>query len=141
MLTTSTEEEKKVAAGLLGKLYISPISSDEKIRELYAEVSEAVEEGIVSDATSRNSLYKIHVSLGKIVNSLDEQVPAQRRTSRSVSVLTDRHPAEDKTVMEESRIKEEEEDSEGTIVPKEEDKESLVDELLSDDEDTKIQDV
>ncbi|UNI16294.1 chromosome condensation complex Condensin, subunit G [Purpureocillium takamizusanense] len=135
-----SKEEKKVAAGLLGKLYISPTSSEEKIRELYAEVSEAVEDGIVSDATSRNSLYKIHVSLGKIVNSLDEQLPAHRRTSRSVSILTDRHPSEDKTVMEESRIKEEEEDSEGTIVPKQEDKESLVDELLSDDEDTKIQD-
>ncbi|KAJ6441667.1 nuclear condensin complex subunit 3 [Purpureocillium lavendulum] len=144
MLTATSEEEKKVAAGLLGKLYVSPASSEEKIRDLYAEVSEAVEDGIVSDATSRNSLYKIHVSLGKIVNSLDEQLPAHRRTSRSVSILMDRHLADDKTIVEESRIKEEEEEdegeSDGTIVPKEEEKESLIDDLLSDDGETKIQD-
>lgn len=136
------EEEKKIVAGLLGKLYVSPASSEDKIRALYASVSEAVEDGLLSDATSRNALYKIHVSLGKIVNSLNEQQlqPSMRRSSRSVSVVLDRHPAEDKTAMDESRIKEEPESSdEGTIVPRVEDKRSLLDELLSDEEDTKMQ--
>ncbi|KND91488.1 Condensin complex subunit 3 [Tolypocladium ophioglossoides CBS 100239] len=138
--TNISKEEKKLVAGLLGKLHVSPGSSEDKIRELYADVSEAVEEGLVSDATSRNALYKIHVSLGKIANNLEEQQPSNRRTSRSVSVNLDRQPAEEMTVVEEPNVKEEDEDSDGTVVPKEE-KDTLVDDLLSDGEDTKIQDV
>jgi condensin complex subunit 3 len=133
---TLTGEEKKLVASLLGKLHVSPGSSEEKLREAYQEVSIAVEEGLLSDATSRNQLYKIHVSLGKIVNTLDEQQqPTYRRASRSTSILTDRQqsPEEDKSVVDEPSIKEEDEDSDGTVVPKE-DRESLVDSLLSDDD-------
>ncbi|KAM4062215.1 nuclear condensing complex subunit [Hirsutella rhossiliensis] len=135
-----SKDEKKLVAGLLGKLHVSPGSSEDKIRELYAQVTEAVDEGLLSDATSRNALYKVHVSLGKVVNSLDEQLqPLNRRASRSASVILERQPAEDKTVVEEPRIKEEHEDSnEATAVPKE--KDSLVDDLLSDGEDTKMMD-
>ena len=81
-------------------------------------MSEAVEEGLISDATSRNALYKIHVSLGKIVNSMDEQQQSNRRTSRSVSVNMNRQTTEDRTIMEEPKIKEEpfEDSGEGTIV-------------------------
>ena len=42
----------------------------------------------MSDATSRNALYKIHVSLGKIVNSLTEKVPRGRKASAQVEVRT-----------------------------------------------------
>ncbi|KAF4446049.1 Condensin complex subunit 3 [Fusarium austroafricanum] len=136
-----TKEEKKLVSSLLAKLHISPGSSEEKLREAYNEVSIAVEEGLLSDATSRNSLYKIHVSLGKIVNTLDEQQPAHRRTSRSTSVATDQQsPEEEKTVMEEPSIKEEDEESEITVVPKD-DRESLLDDLLSDGEDVEMTDV
>lgn len=112
------------------------------IRDLYADVSEAVEEGLLSDATSRNALYKIHVSLGKIVNTLDEQQPSNRRTSRSASVAaTDRQAAEDRTVLEEPKIKEEElnDSDEGTVVLKKDDKESATDDVSSDEEDTKME--
>ena len=44
-----------------------------------------MEDNLLSDATGRNALYKIHVSLGKIVNSLNEGDKMSRR-SRSVSV-------------------------------------------------------
>ncbi|KAI1487776.1 condensin subunit Cnd3 [Biscogniauxia mediterranea] len=83
-----SKEEKKVIAPLLAKLYISPASSEDKLRNLYEDVSSAVEENLVSDATSRNALYKIHVNLGKIVNQLGAEQPAtssRRSTSRSVS--------------------------------------------------------
>ncbi|KAG8407632.1 chromosome condensation complex Condensin, subunit G [Metarhizium acridum] len=136
------KEEKKLVAGLLGKLHISPGSSEAMIRDLYADVSEAVEEGLLSDATSRNALYKIHVSLGKIVNTLDEQQPSNRRTSRSVSVAaTDGQAAEDRTVLEEPKIKEEELDDsdEGTVVLKKDDKESVTDDVSLDEEDTKME--
>lgn len=93
--TLSTEDEKKTVAALLGKLYISPSSTEEKIRELYAEVSDAVETNLISDTTGRNALYKIHVSLGKIVNTLDQaqEAGARRRStlSRSVSLGPDEH--------------------------------------------------
>jgi condensin complex subunit 3 len=82
--------------------------------------------------------------LGKIVNALDEQQPAHRCTSRSTSVITDHpSPEEEKTVMEEPSIKEEDEESDGTVVPKEEkdERESLVDDLLSDGEDVEMTDV
>ncbi|KAF5663683.1 condensin complex subunit 3 [Fusarium heterosporum] len=129
-----TKEEKKLIATLLGKLHVSPGSSEEKLRESYDEVSVAVQEGLLSDTTSRNALYKIHVSLGKIVNALDEQQPAHRRSSRSMSTTLDQQSAEeDRTTTEEPSIKEEDEDSDGTVVPKDE-RESLVDDLLSDDD-------
>ncbi|KAF5024634.1 hypothetical protein F66182_3398 [Fusarium sp. NRRL 66182] len=136
-----TKEEKKLIATLLGKLHVAPGSSEEKLREAYNEVTVAVEDGLLSDATSRNALYKIHVSLGKIVNALDEQKPSIRRTSRSTSVLTDRQsPEEEKTVIEEPSIKEEDEESEGTVVAQD-DRESLVEDLLSDGEDVEMTDV
>lgn len=120
MLTLArTEDEKKAVAALLGKLYISPVSTEEKTRELYAEVSDAVEQNLVADTTGRNALYKIHVSLGKIVNALDQAKEAGMRRgsrssmSRSVSLGPDEHAVnrEDRTTVgTEPQIKEEEED-------------------------------
>lgn len=110
-----TEEEKKLVAGLLSKLYISSGSSEDKLRETYEEVCIAVEESVVTDAPSKNALYKVHVSLGKIVNALDEQQP--QRSSRSVSALPEHQLAnEGKAVSEEPVIKEEDEDSDGTVI-------------------------
>lgn len=158
-LHPTTEEEKKIIAPLLGKLYVSPISSEDKVRGLYGEVSDAVEGQLLSDATGRNALYKIHVSLGKIVNGLDAATGdativgiGRRSTSRSVSASTaadktiveDRTVVEDRTIMEDrtalfdATIKEEDEEegdgdsNEGTVVHHEEG-DSLVDDLLTDD--------
>ena len=153
------EEEKKILAALFSKLYVSPASSEEKIRDVYADVCEAVDAQLLADATSRNALYKIHVALGKIVNNLDAAAeaagPAFRRSvSRATSL-----GVEDKTVLSEERtvvmhsadIKEEEEEGEdeddmddskdgttimrtvveGTVV-----EDSLVDDLLTDEEES-----
>ncbi|KAK7737748.1 chromosome condensation complex Condensin, subunit G [Cytospora paraplurivora] len=117
--SSCSKDEKKVVAALLGKLYISPASTEEKLRELYDEVSEAVETNLVSDTTGRNALYKIHVSLGKIVNGLDQQKEAGLRRStgsRSVSLAPEdvagraAAAAENRTVVPEPEIKEEAED-------------------------------
>lgn len=105
---------------------------------MYAEVSEAVDNQLLSDATGRNALYKIHVSLGKIVNSLDQQESGGRRTaSRSVSVDPEEKTiVQDRTVMLEADIKEEDEDEvdDVTAVPVKDDDDSLVEELLTDGE-------
>lgn len=129
-----TEDEKKAVAPLLGKLYISPTSTEEKTRAVYEEISEAVESQLLSDATSRNALYKIHVSLGKIVNNLDQAAAAQmgsgaghgrRSTSRATSLGVDDRTVlvggedrtvlagEDRTIVE--QIKEEDEDETGVL--------------------------
>ncbi|KUI59182.1 Condensin complex subunit 3 [Cytospora mali] len=163
--SSCSKDEKKVVAALLGKLFISPASTEEKIRELYAEVSDAVETNLISDTTGRNALYKIHVSLGKIVNGLDQQKEAglRRSTSRSVSLAAEEVASrtaaavEDRTVIPEPQIKEEDEeeeeeeesragdnDSDGTVVRTKSEGvategDSLVDELLDDDGDTVMQ--
>ncbi|GAP93070.1 putative condensin subunit Cnd3 [Rosellinia necatrix] len=159
--TNFSKEEKKVIAPLLAKLYISPLSDEEKLRTLYEEITAAVEENLLTDATGRNALYKIHVSLGKIVNSLGEADRLSRR-SRSVSVapsvattagtaasgetadktITD--DGEDVTIVPGRRsgdgtiledVAEEEEEGTGdegnTTVQREEE---LIDELLTDDD-------
>jgi condensin complex subunit 3 len=159
LLIIQTEEEKKILAPLLGKLYVSPASTEVKVREVYAEVSDAVQSGLVTDATGRNALYKIHVSLGKIVNNLDAATAAAgpRLGRRSMSAaLEDR--TERTVVSPEAEIKEEEEEEveksgageestgaeetgveesviEGTVAGTEVE-DSIVDELLDDDGDT-----
>ncbi len=94
---------------------------------------------MLTDATSRNSLYKIHVSLGKIVNSLDDQQqPVAGLASRSFSVATDN---EEKTVIDPSRIeKEEEVDDDGdatvtAILKKESPERSSFNTTITDDRD------
>ncbi|KAG5982213.1 hypothetical protein E4U55_002196 [Claviceps digitariae] len=138
-----SKEEKKLLAGLLGKLYVSPSSSEAKLRDLYAAVSDAVQNGLVNDATSRNSLYKIHISLGKIVNNMDEQQHSKRRTSRSVSVTKERQSTEERTLVEESKIKEEEFDDESdqntVVLEQERESSTMLDSSLQ--EDTKMSDV
>ncbi|KAG0646599.1 Condensin complex subunit 3 [Hyphodiscus hymeniophilus] len=75
------KEEKKTLAPLLAKLYISPASTEPLIREIYQEVSIAIEDKLISDATGRNALYKIHVSLGKIVNNMPEKGTTRMKSS------------------------------------------------------------
>lgn len=124
-------------------------------------MSEAVETNLISDTTGRNALYKIHVSLGKIVNGLDQQREAgQRRStpSRSGSLAPDEvanrtAAAAGKTAVPEPDIKEEDEEAEeeedegngsdNTVVRTNEgaatEVDSLVDDLLDDDGDTVMQ--
>lgn len=132
MLTILIGDEKKIVAPLLGKLYISPHSTEEKIREAYEEITIAVDDKLVTDTTGRNALNKIHVSLGKIVANMgagaDAELQSQaesRRASRSVSVAgtsvissveCGRAGTEERTVIQEPKIKEEEEESDATAL-------------------------
>ncbi|KAB5570326.1 nuclear condensing complex subunit [Coniochaeta sp. 2T2.1] len=151
------KEEKKVLAPLLGKLYVSPSSSEDKIRDVYADVNDAVEHTLLSDTTGKNALYKIHVALGKIVNNLDARdatavAPVGRVGRRSVSAAVEeedgRTVVEDRTVVPDVTIKEEEEEEEVSVaetsvadeitVVTQVGEESLVDDLLDDDGDTEM---
>ena len=99
--TFTAEDEKKLIASLLGKLYISPGSTPSLLRETYSLVNAAVEDSLLTDTTSRNALYKLHASVGRIVISLDgavepsaaaavgiAQLQGHRRGARSVSVVS-----------------------------------------------------
>jgi condensin complex subunit 3 len=133
------EEEKKHLAPLLAKLHISPTSTESLIRDIYQEVSIAIEDKLISDTTGRNALYKIHVSLGKIVNSLTEKEPKERKSSAPLvedkAVLGDEEEGE-----EETDILKVEEDDEGTVLGNADadesklTRDSLVEDLLSDED-------
>ncbi|KAF7945282.1 hypothetical protein EAE96_010060 [Botrytis aclada] len=83
-------EEKKTLTPLLAKLHISPASSEDKLRATYEEVTDAVENKKLGlDATGRNALFKIHVTLGKIVNSLAEKDVREESVLRGGSVMRD----------------------------------------------------
>ncbi|KAK1750709.1 condensin subunit-like protein [Echria macrotheca] len=134
----ASKEEKKILAALLGKLYISPASSEDKIRSVYHEVCLAVDAQILSDAAGRNALYKIHVSLGKIVNNLDNAAsgPPANNFRRSVSRATSVSLApsvggggpEDRTVLGGSREEDDEEDDKTVVMRGEEIREVVLEE-------------
>ena len=52
---------------------MSAASTPTLLREVYTEISSAIDSKLIADATGRNALFKIHVSLGKIVNSLKDK--------------------------------------------------------------------
>lgn len=145
-LTSHLGEEKKTIAPLLAKLHISPASTETLIREVYDEVSAAIEEKLIGDATGRNALFKIHVSLGKIVNLLIEKeksLPPGRKSSvapsvadedRTVMTIEDDGEAE-KTELVKVEEEDEDEEGEGTVIADVDAKatrDSLVESLLED---------
>ena len=145
-------EEKKSLAPLLAKFYISPSSTEDLIREVYEEVSVAIEDKLIPDATGRNALFKIHVSLGKIVNSLTEReksVPKSRKSSIAPSVADDEKTVlpdddGDESVADKTelvKVEEEDDDNTDTIIADvggKSSRDSLVDGLLSDDDDVEM---
>lgn len=108
------------------------------ICEVYQEVSIAIEDKIISDATGRNALYKIHVSLGKIVNNLTDKGAKGRKSSLPLEgkiVLCEEEEAEEKTDI----MKTEGEDEGAVLGEVNEDeskltRDSLVEDLLSDED-------
>ncbi|KAF8851365.1 condensin subunit Cnd3 [Acephala macrosclerotiorum] len=139
-----SREEKKLLAPMLAKLHISPASTPSLLKEVYNEVSIAIDDKLISDATGRNALFKIHVTLGKIANSLKDDADGtvslkssvnSRKESVAPSVVE-----EEKTVLsadgtevdvgdKTELIKVEEVEDEGTIIGR---RDSLMSELLSD---------
>lgn len=58
---------------MLNKLYITAEADSEKLKELYEQVSDAVEGKLVTDALSKAVLNKMEQSLGKIVGSMEDE--------------------------------------------------------------------
>lgn len=64
-----SEEEKKIYFSMLAKLYITASASSDvhRLRTVHELVQEAIENKVAGDATSRNTLTKLHTLLSKIV--------------------------------------------------------------------------
>lgn len=66
-LTLCEGEEKKAVLPLLGKLYISANSTQEKLQTARELVAEAIDMKIANDAASRTGLSKLHAALTKVI--------------------------------------------------------------------------
>jgi condensin complex subunit 3 len=119
---------------------------------VYNEASIAVEDKLIADATGRNALYKIHVSLGKITNTMKEKSEGEielvlrgstrsqgsRKSSVAPSVVPEQSELGEEEGEDEKtelpKVEEDDDDSEGTLRGDGEGKASdeLLEELLSD---------
>lgn len=104
LTNTCSKDERKPLLSLLSKLFIAPSSStrkgedstsEESLGTLQALVSEAVEGKIGIDATQRNYLYKLEVSLTKRLGEVEHvtQVPDQEDGNESVAPSPDQTEA------------------------------------------------
>lgn len=108
-----------------------------------------MDEKLIADATGRNALYKIHVSLGKIVNSLNEKggrksiAPESRASLAPESVIDDEDTEEKTIITHDTRGADDEDEDELTVMNEEKtvltlrtrnSGDSILEEILSDDE-------
>lgn len=90
LTSTCTKDERKPLLALLSKLYIAPTSTarrgenktpdEESLRTLHGLVSEAVEGKIGADATQRNALAKLEMSLTKRLGEVEHVTQVQDAT-------------------------------------------------------------
>ena len=62
-----TEEDKKALTLMLGKLYITANSSPENLAKVNELVIEAIDGKIASEAASRTALNKLHLAVSKAI--------------------------------------------------------------------------
>ncbi|KAL8943695.1 MAG: hypothetical protein Q9216_000894 [Gyalolechia sp. 2 TL-2023] len=125
-----SREERKAILTMLGKLYITSNSSADKLQAVTDSVTEVMDAKIAPDATTRNSLSKLHQALTKARGEVEMIRPSVE------------DPAADQTVVESGARGDERSDLEETKMGVEEDRaaahpqDTLFEELLDDqDED------
>ena len=118
---------------MLGKLYITANSSPEKLQSVHELVIEAMDGKVATDAPSRNALTKLSTALGKV---LGEVGTIRKSIEDGVTALE-----EEMAVAEEDGAdalalgSEEETKTEAVEEGETERRDSLLDELLDDEED------
>ena len=125
---------------MLGKLYITPHSTSEKLHSVQDLANEAVELKIAGDATSRNALTKLLASVGKAIGDAGEDGKKDKGGSRkSMAQVDDASGIQQATAAEVEKADSEEartEESEGQDEIKDVDmagtEDSVLDELLED---------
>jgi condensin complex subunit 3 len=143
---TCSKDERKPLVMLLGKLYIAPSSAkgttaaeEESLNTLYALVQEAVQARLGADATQRNFLAKLEISLTKRIGEVGADVTqiqdAEEASGEGDETVAPETEAEEQSVADATEVQtqngeddeEEEEDTmlagmqgEGTRMPLEE---------------------
>lgn len=121
-------EEKKAIFPLFSKLYITTNSTQEKLQTVHELTAEAVDMRIANDAASRNGLNKLHAALTKAIGEA-------KSTKKSVEEETVADIAQDEsTIREEIADREEVKTESGGAEDGKEVQDSLLGELLDDDE-------
>ncbi|KAI9781342.1 MAG: hypothetical protein M1816_002410 [Peltula sp. TS41687] len=152
---TCHREEKKILASMLNKLYITQhVISPENLAQVYDLVNSAIDDRTVSDAPSRNALTKLASNLGRIVEDVtatripdngaeDTKWTVTGATERERSVMSDKETTKHEQEGDEDVEEVTEQLADTTIQPNARDekevKDSLVDELLEDDEDDELE--
>ena len=113
MLTTVTEDERKPLLTLLAKVYISPTSStnpqpsnQEPLQALHGLVTEALETKLAPDATSRNVLSKLEITLTKRLGEVEVVI----QTVEDETVIGKGEEEAEETMLGEAQ-------AEGTVMP------------------------
>jgi len=126
-----TEEEKKALITMLSKLYITPNSDPTKLEAAKDLAAEAVDSKIATDAPSRNALNKLYTALSK---ALGENGTAGK-SAEGVTIVETRQNEGLAAVEEEGAVAHGGEEVEETEVQAAtEVGESLLEELLDDEE-------
>ncbi len=126
-----TEEEKKALVTMLSKLYITSNSDPTKLEAAKDLAAEAVDSKIATDAPSRNALNKLHTALSK---ALGENGTAGKG-AEGVTIVETRQNEGLTAVEEEGALMHGGEEVEETEVrAAAEGGESLLEELLDDEE-------
>ncbi|MCJ1316088.1 hypothetical protein MMC15_001408 [Xylographa vitiligo] len=138
------KEEKKPILSMLGKLYITPTSTPEKLHSAFELAVEAIELKIACDAGSRNALTKLHVALSKALGETSPVSPRKSAAREGATALKEEEVGSGVTQMpgveaaeEETKVEREmEEDTQMEAVMGEETdvKDSISDELLDEEE-------
>ena len=135
MLNAVTGEDKKAFTAMLGKLYITANSGIEKLRNTIELVVGAIDNKIVTDAASRNALNKLHLALSKAMGEAGKSKKGAEDTLAPAEeglTTVQEQGAEESVLANEEHVKMESVEDEGVT----EAKDSLLDELLTDEEDS-----
>ena len=127
-------EDKKASIAMLGKLYITANSNTEKLKKATELVIEAIDHKIATDAASRNNLNKLHLALSKAMGEPGKSKKGIEDTLAPLEggrTMIEAQGAEEIILANENDVKMESVEDEGGT----EAKESLLDELLTDEED------
>lgn len=129
------EEDRKALITMVGKLYITSNSDQEKLRSTTELVIEAIDNKTANDAPSRNALNKLHLALGKAMGEAGKAKKSAenlRAPTNEEGLTTIEGPGGEESVLaKDEDVPMETVEEEGMT----EAQDSLLEELLTDDED------
>ena len=117
----------------MGKLYITPTSTWEKLQSVYDLVTEAIELKIAPDAACRTALTKTQVALGKAIGEAPQTI-RKSTVQEGMTILEGAVTKADETQLAEAEKEDVDVKMEDIIEECTDIRDSIVDELLEDDE-------